>query len=311
MTTDRRDRAVGALLGLAIGDAIGTTLEFSERGAGASIEDMIGGGPFRLKPGQWTDDTAMALCLADTLLACGHLDQRDLMQRFRRWWRTGENSCTGDCFDIGVTTREALSRFERTGDPVAGAADPRSAGNGSLMRLAPVAIFWHDDRENAETAARGQSVTTHQATAAVEACAFFVHLLLDAIEGQSKQRVLGARTWSAESSIDLIARGAWRKKERKDIRSSGYVVDTLEAALWSVAAANSFEEAVLRAANLGDDADTVAAVAGQLAGGLWGVSGIPQKWLTRLAWSEQIAKIGHDLYSAGAQSTPGVQAVAP
>jgi ADP-ribosyl-[dinitrogen reductase] hydrolase len=179
------------------------------------------------------------------------------------------------------------------------------------MRLAPVAIFWHADREKAEGAARGQSVTTHRANAAVEACAFFVHLLLDAIEGQSKQHVLRARVWSADSKVDLIARGAWRNKQRKDIRSSGYVIDTLEAALWSVATANSFGEAIVTAANLGDDADTVAAVAGQLAGGLWGVRGIPRKWLTRLAWSERIAKIGHDLYSAGAQSAPAAQTVTP
>jgi ADP-ribosyl-[dinitrogen reductase] hydrolase len=101
MTSDdqRCDRAVGAMLGLAIGDAIGTTLEFSVRDARQPIIDMIGGGPFRLKPGEWTDDTAMALCLADSLLACNHLDQRDLMQRFCRWWRSGENSCTGTCFD--------------------------------------------------------------------------------------------------------------------------------------------------------------------------------------------------------------------
>ena len=106
MTSDeqRRDRAVGAMLGLAIGDAIGTTLEFSVRDTRQPVTDMIGGGPFRLKPGEWTDDTAMALCLADSLLACTHLDQRDLMQRFCRWRRSGENSCTGTCFDIGNAT---------------------------------------------------------------------------------------------------------------------------------------------------------------------------------------------------------------
>src|ERR1700754_2398601 len=107
-----RDRAVGALVGLAVGDAVGTTLEFSRRDSMPPLKDMVGGGPFRLQPGQWTDDTSMALCLADSLLACDGLNQHDLMQRFLRWWRDGENSCTGECFDIGITTRTALMRFE-------------------------------------------------------------------------------------------------------------------------------------------------------------------------------------------------------
>jgi ADP-ribosyl-[dinitrogen reductase] hydrolase len=141
-----RDRAAGALVGLAVGDALGTALEFSERDTDAPLTGMVGGGPFGLRPGEWTDDTAMALCLADSLLARRGLDQRDLIARFVRWWRAGENSCTGTCFDIGGTTRRALAVFERTGNPVAGSTNPQSAGNGSLMRLAPVAIYWHDDR---------------------------------------------------------------------------------------------------------------------------------------------------------------------
>src|SRR5262249_970664 len=174
MTSDdqRCDRAIGTMLGLAIGDAIGTTLEFSVRDARQPVTDMVGGGPFRLKPGEWTDDTAMALCLADSLLARNHLDQRDLMQRFCRWWRSGENSCTGTCFDIGNATRKALIRFERTGDPVSGSTDPQSAGNGSLMRLAPAAIRHHADLASAIEVARGQSVTTHAAAASVDACSF-------------------------------------------------------------------------------------------------------------------------------------------
>jgi ADP-ribosylglycohydrolase len=136
MNDKRRDRAIGALVGLAVGDSIGTSLEFSERDSRPPVNDMVGGGPFRLRPGEWTDDTAMALCLADSLLACDGLDQRDLIERFCQWWRNGENSCTGDCFDVGITTREALWHFENTGDPIAGGTEPHKAGNGSLMRLA-------------------------------------------------------------------------------------------------------------------------------------------------------------------------------
>jgi ADP-ribosyl-[dinitrogen reductase] hydrolase len=138
----RRDRAIGALIGLVVGDAVGTTLEFTSRDTYARLTDMIGGGPFRLERGQWTDDTSMALCLAESLLANRRLDPLDLMRRFCRWRDGGENSCTGRCFDIGGTVSAALSHFERTGDPMAGSSDPNTAGNGSLMRLSPVVIFW-------------------------------------------------------------------------------------------------------------------------------------------------------------------------
>ena len=299
LTEDRRDRAVGALLGLAVGDAIGTTLEFKRRDAQPPVTDMIGGGPFGLRPGQWTDDTAMALCLADSILASGGLDQHDLMARFVRWWRHGENSCTGACFDIGITTSDALARFEQTGDPVAGSTHPRSAGNGSLMRLAPVAIRWHADPTGAQSAAREQSVTTHGAPAAVEACALYAQMLVEAIQGQPKEPVLVSRHWPDDSDVGRVASGSWRGRQRPDVSSSGYVIHTLEAALWAVDQAAGFREAVLIAANLADDADTVAAVAGQLAGGLWGASGIPVEWRTRVAWSGRIGDVAAALYEAG------------
>jgi len=107
------DRAIGSLLGLAVGDALGATLEFSERDAHSPVTDIIGGGPFRLKPGEWTDDTSMALCLADSLIANKALDEHDLLERFVRWWEKGENSVKGRCFDIGTTTRQSLANFLR------------------------------------------------------------------------------------------------------------------------------------------------------------------------------------------------------
>jgi ADP-ribosyl-[dinitrogen reductase] hydrolase len=280
------DRALGCLLGLAVGDAVGTTLEFSQRDA-CTITDMVGGGPFRLKPGEWTDDTSMALCLADSLIACGGLNERDLMERFVRWYREGENSHNGRCFDIGITTRQALDRFARTADPVAGSTDPNMAGNGSIMRLAPVALRWVDDPEKAAAMARAQSATTHGAPAAVEGCALLAEILVEAIATGDKETVLRPRT-SAEPTVAAIAAGSWHDKSREDIRSSGYVVHTLEAALWCVDRASDFREAVLLAANLADDADTVAAVTGQIAGALWGRSGIRQEWLDRLVWRDDI-----------------------
>ena len=292
---DVHDRALGAFLGLAIGDAVGTTLEFCSRDAQPRLGDMTGGGPFALPPGAWTDDTAMALALADSLAATGTLDCRDLMDRFVKWWRDGEYSCTGTCFDIGNTTHGALDRYMRTGDPFAGSTDPRTAGNGSLMRLAPVALRFWNDRPRLVEAAAGQSRTTHGAEEAVDACRAFAELLAEAIAGSPRADLLAPRPFEGAPAIAGVMAGSWRGRARNEIRSSGYVVHTLEAALWSVARTGDFRNAVLLAANLADDADTVAAVTGQLAGALYGLSGIPDGWLDRLAWKDRLMEAARQL----------------
>lgn len=280
-----RDRALGCLLGLAVGDAVGTTLEFQARDSYAPLTDMVGGGPFDLAPGAWTDDTSMALALADSLTRPGELDTRDLMGRFVNWWRRGEYSVTGECFDIGVTTREALARFERTGDPVAGSTDPRAAGNGSLMRLAPVAIR---GGAGMRAAARAQSATTHAAPTCLDACEGYALILRAAIDGAGTEALRAGEAVGAGEPIGAILAGSWRGKRREAIASSGYVAHSLEAALWCVDRTGAFREAVLLAANLGDDADTTAAITGQLAGALYGASGIPSGWLAKLARRERI-----------------------
>jgi ADP-ribosyl-[dinitrogen reductase] hydrolase len=254
---------------------------------------MTGGGPFDLAPGQWTDDTAMALALADSLINCSGFNPHDLATHFVSWWQDGAYSCTASCFDIGLTTRDALARFVRTNEPFAGSSDPRTAGNGSLMRLAPIALFALHDAASADQLARDQSRITHAAPQAVEACALFVQLLRDAILGQSD--VLRPRTWSGDPAIAAIAAGSWRQKTRDEIRSSGYVMDTLEAASWAVSTTASFEEALILAVNLGEDADTVGAVTGQLAGALYGTSAIPERWLHSLAWRSKMSAAADQL----------------
>lgn len=293
-----RDRAIGAMMGLAVGDAIGTTLEFKPRDSYASITDMIGGGPFRLKTGQWTDDTAMSLALADSLYACGNLDPGDLMTRFVQWKAQGTYSCTGHCFDIGSATAAALQKFEREGDPFGGSADPYTAGNGSLMRLAPVVTrYWRDPQVLRQTAA-DQSRTTHAAPEAVSACVAFAEILADAIEGEPRSLVMRPRDSDHEGSIRPILAGSWRGKQRSEVKSSGYVAHSLEAALWSVGRTADFRAAVLTAANLGDDADTTAAITGQLAGAIYGYSGIPTEWLEKLAWHDRIQETATRLADA-------------
>ncbi|GGE21438.1 hypothetical protein GCM10011529_30080 [Polymorphobacter glacialis] len=283
-----QDRAAGALLGLAAGDAVGTTLEFKPRDRYPQLTDMIGGGPFGLKAGEWTDDTAMALALADSLFDKSNLDEADLMRRFVQWRQDGVYSCTGHCFDIGMTTSAALSRWQKTGDPVAGSTEPNTAGNGSLMRLSPVAIRFFKDRPRLRDVAARQSRTTHAAPEAVDACVAFADALADAIEGRPRTEVMRSRGDGMSGSIATIMAGSWRGRARPKVKASGYVAHSLEASMWSVGRAGSYQEAVLLAANLGDDADTTAAITGQLAGALYGVTGIPEGWLDKLAWRPRI-----------------------
>jgi ADP-ribosyl-[dinitrogen reductase] hydrolase len=285
----RYDRALGAFIGLAIGDALGTTIEFSPRDSYPPVIGMVGGGPFGLKPGEWTDDTSMALCLADSLIASrGTLDAADLAQRFVRWQRNGENSVTGRCFDIGVTTRTALETFRRTGTPVGDRA-PRSAGNGGIMRLAPAAIVAGEDLDKAAALGRAQSEVTHATEECLAGADLLARLLSAGIAGKGLDALRAAEHAKFEApNIEAIARGAWRGKRRDEIRSSGYVVHTLEAACWAVGSSGTFADAVLNAVNLGDDADTVGAVTGQIAGAIWGYASIPNEWKERLAWRDRL-----------------------
>lgn len=292
-----RDRAVGALLGLAIGDAVGTTLEFKTRDSYPMLTDMVGGGPFGLKPGQWTDDTAMALALADSLLVGKDLDEADLLGRFVEWQEIGTYSCTGRCFDIGTITSQGLRRWRQTGSVVAG-SNHDQAGNGSLMRLAPVAVrFWRDRAKLRDIAAR-QSRTTHGAYEAVDACIAYAEALADAIEGRPMTEVLRARTDPFAGRIGDIMAGSWRGKHRDTVKASGYVAHSLEASLWSVGRTSSFKDAVLLAANLGEDADTTAAIAGQLGGALYGAVALPETWRARVAWSDRITTVANALFAS-------------
>ncbi|MFQ5417728.1 MAG: ADP-ribosylglycohydrolase family protein [Myxococcota bacterium] len=300
---DVRDRFRGALLGLASGDAVGTSVEFRPRGSFAAVTDMTGGGPFRLEAGQWTDDTSMALCLGESLLRCGGFDPADQMNRYCRWWREGHWSSNGRCFDIGNTVRGALGRFLETGDAFSGSTHPESAGNGSLMRLAPVPMFFAGRFDEAVRLAGESSRTTHGCDEAVGACRVFAAWLLRALDGASKQEILapsGDGTGrSLAPAVAAIAAGGWRGKSEADIRGSGYVVHSLEAAVWCFADTGCFRDAVLRASNLGEDADTTAAICGQLAGAFYGESGIPNAWREKLALYARIQEMADELREAG------------
>jgi ADP-ribosylglycohydrolase len=293
ITATLQNRYRGALLGLAAGDALGTTLEFKPPGTFAAITDMVGGGPFNLQPGQWTDDTSMALCLGESLAQCQGFDPIDQMKRYVRWWQDGYLSATGRCFDIGMTVCAALSKYTKTGEPFSGSTDLRSAGNGSLMRLAPIPMMYRASPELAIYYASGSSRTTHAAPAAIDACKFYAALIVGALKGHSKEELLSPDSYPGALVPEIagIAAGSFKEKNPPAIAGTGYVVKSLEAALWAFYRSSSFQEGALLAANLGDDADTTAAVFGQLAGAFYGASGIPAKWLAKLAMRDFIEKL--------------------
>jgi len=292
------------MLGLAAGDALGTTIEFSPRGA-RTVSDIVGGGPFSLPAGAWTDDTSMALCLAESLVERGTFDPLDQMERYLRWYDAGYMSSTGDCFDIGSTTSQALRRFASTRDPYAGSTAADKAGNGSLMRLAPVPLAFFRDAQEAIERAADSSRTTHGASAAVDACRFYAVLIVGALRGERKEVLLSDRYapipgyWEEHPlcpEVDAIAAGSYRAKDEPEISASGYVVHTLEAALWALYHTDDFREGCLRAVNLGQDADTTGAVYGQLAGAFYGEEGIPEGWRRILVRADLITGLADGLY---------------
>ncbi len=296
------NRFRGCLLGLACGDAVGSAVEFKKPGSFEPLIDMEGGGPFNLRPGDWTDDTSMALCLATSLLEKKGFDPLDQMKRYCRWQEEGYLSSTGVCFDIGFTTAAALQHFRETGDPFCGSTDPFTAGNGSLMRLAPVAMFYMENLKLVAHYSAESSRTTHASLEAVDACRLFGVMLALALRGATKDVILFSghlpifQRRRLADSIAAIASGSYVKKSEKQIIAKGYVVNTLEAALWSFWKTNTFRDAILCAANLGYDADTTASVCGQIAGAFYGAEKIPKGWLTRLAMADEIRAIADKLF---------------
>jgi ADP-ribosyl-[dinitrogen reductase] hydrolase len=282
----------GAILGLAVGDCLGVPLEFTDPGCFQPVNDMIGGGPFNLDPGMWTDDTSMALCLAESLIETGKFNPVDQLTRYLRWYQDGYLSVNGECFDIGTTTRQALMIFQETGQPYPGPEHEFSAGNGSLMRLAPVPLFYMSDPLKAMEMSAMSSRTTHNHPLAVDACGYYGGLIHGALLGKSKDELLSSRYspipgyWEINHlapEIDEVACGSFKVKEPPEIRGRGFVVKSLEAALWAFYKSKTFKEGCLMAVNLGEDSDTTGAIYGQLAGAYYGKSGIPEKWINKLA----------------------------
>ncbi|MFZ5828461.1 MAG: ADP-ribosylglycohydrolase family protein [Planctomycetota bacterium] len=297
------DRQRGALLGLAVGDALGAAVEFRAPGTFAPVTGYRDGGPHPIPAGAWTDDTSMALALADSIAEVGW-NINDQAERYLRWRDAGAYSVTGTCFDIGTTTSRALSRFERTRD-ARSSGDPseHASGNGSIMRLAPVPIRYYrllsNGLEELVQKALESSLPTHASPQCLSACVYMTLILSGLIEGRSCEEVLDP-LWPPlhlahaiapfHPEVAEVTQGSFRLKQPPRILGSGYVVQSLEAALWAFHNAEDFRNAVLRAVNLGDDADTTGAVCGQLAGACWGESAIPADWRDGLVHREMVER---------------------
>lgn len=299
------DRYRGALMGLAVGDALGVPLEFRIPGSFKPVTEMIGGGAFRLRPGQWTDDTSMALCLAESLIVKKGFDPVDQLERYVHWWKDGHMSSTGDCFDIGNGTKMALMTFERERLPYSGSMNPKHGGNGSVMRLAPVPMLYALKPEDAIERSGESSRTTHGSPGCIDGCRYLGAIIVGALNGTSKEDLLSERFcpvpdyWERKplmNEIDRVARGSFKHSDPPFIQATGYVVKTLEAALWAFNRTDNFRDGCLMAVNLGDDADTVGAVYGQIAGAFYGLGGIPESWRDLIHQKEMILGFADKLY---------------
>jgi ADP-ribosyl-[dinitrogen reductase] hydrolase len=293
------DHFRGCLMGLAVGDCLGAPVEFARPGTFEPVTDLRAGGAFNLKVGEWTDDTSMALCMAESLLSRLKVDPIDMLQRWVRWHDHGHLSSIGRCFDIGCGTAAALATFKITGEPECGR--PGSAGNGSIMRMAPVPMALScAPSGHLRAAAAKSSRTTHAAQEATDAAQFFACLVSDALNDALDIDTMIPRNFDLSTlcpSVQAIALGSYREAKPPEIKASGYVLDSLSAALWAFINSLGFEEGARMAVNLGDDADTVGAIYGQLAGAYYGLEGIPAKWHSKIVQRDMILKMADDLFA--------------
>lgn len=292
-----RSRYQGCLTGLAVGDALGAPVEFKERGSFDTVTEMQNGGAFNLPAGYWTDDTSMALCIAQSLIDKKKFDAVDQLERFLRWYREGYMSSTGFCFDIGHTTEASLLDFERTRQPYREHKATINASNGSLMRLAPIPMFFARSPEVLIERCGDSSRTTHPAAASVDACRYMGALISASLCGGLKEDVLSEPytpypgCWEQSPLVDEIneiANGSYKRRQLQQIRGDSSAAGCLEAALWAFYHSDNFKDGCIMAVNLGGDTDTTAAVFGQLAGAFYGYEAIPETWRTQLHQSDII-----------------------
>ena len=258
------------LYGLAVGDALGVPVEFYERGS-YKVTKMEGYGSWNQPPGTFSDDTSMTLATAYAIKEKKSIDLEAIMENFVAWFRDGRFTPDNNCFDIGRTTAKALETYARTGSlEKAAQTDERSNGNGSLMRILPLIFTNANDDDIAKV-----SALSHGHKISIEGCLIYVHIGREILKGRELKDILkNLKLSEIYKRIKILD-----QLEESDIKSTGYVVYSLEASLWCLLKSSSYEEAVLRAVNLGDDTDTVGAITGGLAGLIYGYEAIPKEWI--------------------------------
>lgn len=302
----RLRRYKGCLIGLAIGDALGVAVESLSIRQFKPITGILGGGRLNLKPGEWSDATALALCVAESLIESNGFNESDLMNRFLMWRNNGHLSCTGTCVGIEHTILRALETFQQTGNPVSGTLNPYSADNTSLVRVAPIAMFYRKNYETAIKVAEKNSFLTHASETAAAACKYFTGILIGALSGINKKMLLSdlcspvSGFWEKEKlqpAIEVVALGSFKRRYPPSIKSTNYVVDSLESALWAFYRSTNFREGALMLTNLGDDSSTACAIYGQLAGAVYGISDIPTEWIEKLSMKKKIEEFATQIFN--------------
>ena len=305
-----KDKIKAVMLGHAVGDALGVPVEFCERNelAEKPVTDMVGYGTYPYPEGCWSDDTSMSLAALDSL-ASGKLDFDDIMVKFGEWYYDDEYTPTGEMFDVGNTCSYAIDNYFAYHKPVeeCGLTGERSNGNGSLMRIHPfvmyaTASFLKGNEEGywlwMECIKRASSLT-HAHNRSIMGCYIYGYCLSFLLKEATRESLIAGIKFAGEDldylpefeHYNRIFDSNFEKLTIDDIKSTGYVVDTLEAALWCVLTTNNYRDCVLKAVNLGDDTDTVAAVAGGLAGALYGYNAIPKEWLDTLKRRDYIEEM--------------------
>ena len=303
------NKILDVMIGHAIGDALGVPVEFRDRDflKDHPVTDMIGFGTHKVPAGTWSDDTSMSLC-ALASLDKGKVDYDDIMKNFGKWYYHGDFTVDGNVFDIGNTCATAIDNYHYYDCTTenCGLNSEYSCGNGSLMRIHPFILYAKynkmPENEFIEMIYKA-SALTHSNDCVIDGCMIYAYVLVALLQNQSKDSIYEGLTY-AKNDLKLCTHYYDRlfkniqSLKMSDIKSSGYVVDTLEAAIWCLLTTDNYKDCVLKAVNLGDDTDTVAAVAGGLAGALYGIEDIPDKWLEKLGARDYIEKMCDNAYYA-------------